>query len=108
MGRCDPDLYGLRATSARAGQRRRRCEHHQRADLDIHPASGHAIRFAGNDEFYPDQQTAVLLYGDPFIKNRRPVALKFMRAYIRAVRFYNDALADGRLAGPTARRSFPS
>jgi NitT/TauT family transport system substrate-binding protein len=23
-----------------------------------------------------------------------------MRAYLRAVRFYNDALADGRLAGP--------
>ena len=42
----------------------------------------------------------MLLYGDPFIKNRRPVALKFMRAYLRAVRFYNDALADGRLAGP--------
>ena len=61
---------------------------------------GAAIRFAGNDEFYPNQQTAVLLYGDPFIKNRRPVALKFMRAYLRAVRFYNDALADGRLAGP--------
>jgi NitT/TauT family transport system substrate-binding protein len=61
---------------------------------------GSAIRFAGNDEFYPNQQTAVLLYGEPFIKNRRPVALKFMRAYLRAVRFYNDALADGRLAGP--------
>jgi NitT/TauT family transport system substrate-binding protein len=61
---------------------------------------GSAVRFAGNDEFYPNQQTAVLLYGEPFIKNRRPVALKFMRAYIRAVRFYNDALAGGRLAGP--------
>jgi NitT/TauT family transport system substrate-binding protein len=61
---------------------------------------GSAVRFAGNDEFYPNQQTAVLLYGEPLIKNRRPVALKFMRAYIRAVRFYNDALAHGRLAGP--------
>jgi len=61
---------------------------------------GSALRFAGNDEFYPNQQTAVLLYGEPFIKNRRPAALKFMRAYIRAVRFYNDALAGGRLAGP--------
>jgi NitT/TauT family transport system substrate-binding protein len=61
---------------------------------------GSAVRFAGNDEFYPNQQTAVLLYGEPFIKNRRPVALKFMRAYIQAVRFYNDALAGGHLAGP--------
>jgi NitT/TauT family transport system substrate-binding protein len=61
---------------------------------------GSAIRFAGNDEFYPNQQTAVLLYGDPFIRNKRPQAVKFMRAYLRAVRFYNDALAGGRLAGP--------
>ena len=61
---------------------------------------GGAVRFAGNDEFYPNQQTAVLLYGEPFIKNRRAAALKFMRAYLRGVRFYNDALADGRLAGP--------
>jgi NitT/TauT family transport system substrate-binding protein len=61
---------------------------------------GSAVRFAGNDEFYPNQQTAVLLYGEPFIQVRRPIALKFMRAYIRAVRFYNDALADGHLAGP--------
>jgi len=61
---------------------------------------GSAVRFAGNDEFYPNQQTAVLLYGDPFIKNRRAAAQKFMRAYLRAVRFYNDALAGGHLAGP--------
>jgi NitT/TauT family transport system substrate-binding protein len=61
---------------------------------------GSAVRFAGNDEFYPNQQTAVLLYGEPFIKNRRETALKFMRAYIQAVRFYNDALAGGHLAGP--------
>jgi NitT/TauT family transport system substrate-binding protein len=61
---------------------------------------GSALRFAGNDEFYPNQQTAVLLYGEPFIKNRRPSALKFMRAYLRAVRFYNDGLAGGHLAGP--------
>jgi NitT/TauT family transport system substrate-binding protein len=61
---------------------------------------GTAVRFAGNDEFYPNQQTAVLLYGEPFIKSRRETALKFMRAYIRAVRLYNDALAGGHLAGP--------
>jgi NitT/TauT family transport system substrate-binding protein len=61
---------------------------------------GSAVRFAGNDEFYPNQQTATLLYGEPFIKNRRATALKFMRAYLQAVRFYNDALAGGHLAGP--------
>ena len=30
------------------------------------------------------------------------VAKKFMRAYIRGVRDYNDALKDGKLAGPNA------
>ena len=61
-----------------------------------------AVRVAGNDEIYPDQQTAVVLYSELFMRQRPQVALKFMRAYIRAVRDYNDALADGRLAGPNA------
>jgi len=64
--------------------------------------SGAAVRFAGNDVFYPNQQTAVVLYGDDFIKNHPDIAKKFMRAYIKAARDYNDALKDGRLAGPNA------
>jgi NitT/TauT family transport system substrate-binding protein len=63
---------------------------------------GLAVRIAGNDEIYPEQQTAVVLYSEQFMRQRRDVALKFMRAYIRAVRDYNDALKDGRLAGPNA------
>jgi len=64
--------------------------------------TGLAVRIAGNDEIYPDQQTAVVLYSELFMRQRPQVALKFMRAYIRAVRDYNDALKDGRLAGPNA------
>jgi len=63
---------------------------------------GLAVRIAGNDEIYPDQQTAVVLYSEIFMRQRPQAALKFMRAYIRAVRDYNDALLDGRLAGPNA------
>ena len=63
---------------------------------------GVAVRVAGNDEIYPGQQTAVVLYSELFARERPQVALKFMRAYIRAVREYNDALADGRIAGPNA------
>jgi NitT/TauT family transport system substrate-binding protein len=63
---------------------------------------GLAVRIAGNDEIYPNQQTAVVLYSEIFMKQRPQVALKFMRAYIRAVRDYNDALKDGKLAGPNA------
>jgi NitT/TauT family transport system substrate-binding protein len=63
---------------------------------------GVAVRVAGNDVTYPNQQTAVTFYSDRFIQGRRDVAERFMRAYIRGVRLYNDALNDGRLAGPKA------
>ena len=35
-------------------------------------------------------------------RERPQAALQFMRAYIRAVREYNDALENGRIAGPNA------
>jgi len=62
--------------------------------------SGAAVRFAGNDEFYPYQTVAVVLYGGSFIKDNPDTAKKFMRAYLRGVRDYNDALKDAKLAGP--------
>jgi NitT/TauT family transport system substrate-binding protein len=63
---------------------------------------GLAARIAGNDEIYPDQQTAVVLYSEIFARQRPQLALKFMRAYIKAVREYNDALKGGKIAGPNA------
>ena len=61
-----------------------------------------AIRVDKKDEVYPNHQTAVLLYSDVFRKNKPDLAQKFMRAYIKGVRVYNDALKDGRIAGPGA------
>jgi NitT/TauT family transport system substrate-binding protein len=58
-----------------------------------------AVRIIGNDVTYPDQQTAVVFYADAFAR-RRELAERFMRAYLRGV--YNDALKDGRFAGPKA------
>jgi NitT/TauT family transport system substrate-binding protein len=63
---------------------------------------GLAVRIAGNDEIYPDQQTAVVLYSEIFARQRPQLALRFMRAYIKAVREYNNALKDGKIAGPNA------
>jgi NitT/TauT family transport system substrate-binding protein len=60
-----------------------------------------ATRIVGNDVTYPDQQTAVVFYADAFAK-KRELAERFMRAYLRGVRVYNDALKDGRFAGPRA------
>ncbi len=54
-----------------------------------------------DDQIIPNHQIAVLLYSEKFAKNA-DAATRFMRAYIRAVRFYNGALAGGHLAGPNA------
>jgi NitT/TauT family transport system substrate-binding protein len=62
--------------------------------------SGAAVRVLGKETMYPNQQVAVVLYGGAFIKNQPDVARRFMRAYVAALRDYNDALKEGRLAGP--------
>jgi NitT/TauT family transport system substrate-binding protein len=63
--------------------------------------SGAAIRFSP-ESAYPSQQVAVLLYGGDFIKKRPEVAQKFMVAFLKGARVYNDALKGGHLAGSAA------
>ncbi len=63
--------------------------------------NGMGVRMPRED-FYPDQQVALLLYSDEFIAKRMDAARRFMVAYVKAVRVYNDALKDGRFAGPAA------
>jgi NitT/TauT family transport system substrate-binding protein len=63
--------------------------------------NGFAVLVKSDDEIIPYHQIAVLLYAEKFAKDV-DAAKRFMRAYIRAVRFYNGALADGHLAGPNA------
>jgi NitT/TauT family transport system substrate-binding protein len=64
--------------------------------------SGVAVRVMGDDSIYPNHQLAVVLYGGGFAKSNPDAARRFMRAYLRAVRDYNDALKDGKLAGKNA------
>jgi NitT/TauT family transport system substrate-binding protein len=63
--------------------------------------NGYAVLVKSDDQIIPYHQIAVLLYSEKFAQ-RTAVAQRFMRAYLRAVRFYNGALADGHLAGPNA------
>jgi NitT/TauT family transport system substrate-binding protein len=63
--------------------------------------SGLAQLVKSDDEIIPNHQIAVLLYSESFAK-KTDAAMRFMRAYLRAVRFYNGALADGHMAGPNA------
>jgi NitT/TauT family transport system substrate-binding protein len=64
--------------------------------------NGDAVVIKSDDEILPNHQIAVLLYAEEFALKRPAEAKSFMRAYLRAVRFYNGALADGRLGGPNA------
>lgn len=63
--------------------------------------SGAAVRIS-DDSVYPSQQVAVIVYSADFIKAKPQAAKQFMIAYLKAVRFYNDAMKDGKLNGPTA------
>jgi NitT/TauT family transport system substrate-binding protein len=64
--------------------------------------AGYGVRFMDTNEFYPHQQISVIFYSDKFATQRKDVADKFMRAWLRGVRAYNDALKGGKIAGPGA------
>ena len=78
------------------------------AGLGVEPAAtaavqaGYADAILRDDQIAPNHEVACILYSDDFAKKRPDVAERFMRAYLRAVRFYNGALKDGHLAGPNA------
>jgi NitT/TauT family transport system substrate-binding protein len=55
-----------------------------------------------DDAYYPNQQIVAMLYGSNFLKKNRDTGLRFMRAYLRGVRLYNDNLKNGKLAGKQA------
>ncbi|MET0722064.1 MAG: ABC transporter substrate-binding protein [Tardiphaga sp.] len=60
-----------------------------------------AVRFVGLDDFYPVQQTAMLLINGKFAEDRKSVTA-FLKAYLRGVRAYAATLKDGKIAGPGA------
>lgn len=63
---------------------------------------GLAAPFGQVADVYPDQEYSVLVYGENFISQRRDVAQRFMVAYIKGLRVYNDAQVDGFFKGPGA------
>jgi NitT/TauT family transport system substrate-binding protein len=66
-------------------------------------ASGVAVRLS-DDGLYPGQQVAALLYGDALLTKRRAVGQRFMNAYVKAARVYNDATRGGHFDGPGAEQ----
>jgi NitT/TauT family transport system substrate-binding protein len=63
---------------------------------------GLAVSVMGDDKILPGHQTSTLLYSENFATKRTDEARKFMRAYLRGVRFYIGALRNGHLEGPHA------
>lgn len=78
------------------------------ASLTAEPAltntlkTGAAVLYARIGQFYPHQQSATVIYGVDFLRKEPDKAEKFMRAYLRGARFYNDAIVNATLTGPTA------
>jgi NitT/TauT family transport system substrate-binding protein len=64
--------------------------------------AGVGVRFTNTEEFYPYGQITMVFYGEKFLNEKRELAHRFMRAYLRGIRTYNDALKDGKLQGETA------
>lgn len=50
-----------------------------------------AVRVAGDDEIYPNQQSAAIFYSPVFIEKHPEQAKGFMVAYVKGLRDYNDA-----------------
>jgi len=56
---------------------------------------GFATYYQGSDDVYPGFQTAEAIYGAAFAQEQPDVARRFMVAYLRGVRVYNDAFVKG-------------
>ena len=61
---------------------------------------GLAVPIITDDQAYPGHEIAVIFYSGSFAKQKPEAAVAFMRAYLRGVRDFNDALdGNGRLIG---------
>ncbi|MDH5727438.1 MAG: ABC transporter substrate-binding protein [Gammaproteobacteria bacterium] len=56
--------------------------------------NGIAVRVKGDDEVYPNQQSAVIMYSPVFINKHPEMAKRFMVAYVKGMRDYNDAFEN--------------
>jgi NitT/TauT family transport system substrate-binding protein len=78
------------------------------ASLTAEPAltntlkTGSVVLYSRIGQFYPHQQSASVIYGVKLLKQEPDKAQRFMRAYVRGARFYNDAIVNGALTGRTA------
>ena len=71
------------------------------AALNIEPlitqgvAQGIHVRFGDATDFAPEAQIAMVLGSPQFMNDEQDVSLRFMAAYLKGVRDYNDAFIKG-------------
>jgi NitT/TauT family transport system substrate-binding protein len=76
------------------------------ASLTIEPYAtlatdaGVAQAVTANDVFYPNQEVSCMLCSSSLIKKRRDVIVRYLRGFLKGVRFYANGLQGGKLAGP--------
>ncbi len=58
--------------------------------------AGEGVRFSTTEDFFPNAQIALLYFGEKFASGKSDIGKRFMRAYVRAARDYNDAIVEGR------------
>jgi NitT/TauT family transport system substrate-binding protein len=63
---------------------------------------GYATRVGYDTDVYPNHQISALMYSTKFMSQRPEAAHKLFVGYLRGLRYYHDALRDGKFAGPTA------
>jgi NitT/TauT family transport system substrate-binding protein len=61
--------------------------------------AGIGVRFINTNDFYPHQQISDLFFSEKFATERKEVAQKLMRAWLRGARTYTDAIKGGKFAG---------
>jgi NitT/TauT family transport system substrate-binding protein len=57
---------------------------------------GAAMRLGTIADVYPNHQAAMLMFSEPFATTRTDVARRYMVAYVRGLRDYNDAFRAGK------------
>jgi NitT/TauT family transport system substrate-binding protein len=53
---------------------------------------GTAVKVLSSQEIIPDQQSAAIFFSPQFSKNQSNLAVRFLKAYLRGVRLYNEGL----------------
>jgi NitT/TauT family transport system substrate-binding protein len=57
---------------------------------------GTAVRWRGNSSIYGNQQVGVVMFGPALVTERQEIGRRWMTAYVRGVRDYNDAFGPQR------------